>query len=87
MVVPVSRLPLKSEAARHKFKLLAGPRWSPDPPNDAGLSQTENNREHGFVKISCEDFPEAAMNLKWVSDTLDRMIAESNVSVLHPRAQ
>lgn len=81
IVVPVQRLPLKDDAARHKFKLLAGPRWSPEPPKDSGISTDENIGQHGYVKISCEDFPEAAMNLKWASDTVDRMIAESNVSL------
>lgn len=80
VVVPVSRLPLKSDAARHKFKLLAGVRWTPDPPKDSGVGVDEKSGQHGFVKISCEDFPLPAQNLKWISDTLDRLIAESNVS-------
>ncbi|KAI0348372.1 hypothetical protein BDW22DRAFT_1310029, partial [Trametopsis cervina] len=78
VVVPVSRLPLKSDAARHKFKLLAGVRWTPDPPKDSGVGVDEKSGQHGFVKISCEDFPLPAQNLKWISDTLDRLIAESN---------
>ncbi|KAI0687781.1 mitochondrial ribosomal subunit protein-domain-containing protein [Cytidiella melzeri] len=78
VVVPVARLPLKDGAARHKFKLLAGVRWTPEPPKDSGISVGEKNGQHGFVKISCEDFPLPAQNLKWVSDTLDRLIGESN---------
>lgn len=82
VVVPVARLPLKDEHAIHTFKLLAGVRWSPEPPKDAGIGPDETGREHGYLKISCEDFPKGPMNLKWISDTLDRLIAESNVS--HP---
>lgn len=81
VVVPVARLPLKAEAARHKFKLLAGVRWTPEPPKDSGISVEENSGTHGFVKISCEDFPLPAQNLKWISDTLDRLVAEANVSI------
>jgi len=79
VVVALDHLPLKSEAAVHKFKLLAGPRWSPEPPKDAGVSE-QNGWGNGYIKISCEDFPNAAMNLKWASDTLDKLVAESNVS-------
>ncbi|KAJ8520107.1 hypothetical protein ONZ45_g3001 [Pleurotus djamor] len=77
VVVAVDDLPLHDPAAIHKFKLIAGPRWTPTPPADAGFSKT---REHGngFLKISCEDFPRPAMNLKWISDTLDRLILEAN---------
>ncbi|EKM61242.1 uncharacterized protein PHACADRAFT_247724 [Phanerochaete carnosa HHB-10118-sp] len=78
IVVPISRLPLKGEAAIHKFKLLAGPRWSPEAPKDSGVGHAEDSAEHGYIKISCEDFPEPAMNLKWASDALDRLIAEAN---------
>lgn len=81
VVVPVVRLPLKDDVARHKFKLLAGVRWTPEPPKDSGISADEKNGQHGFVKISCEDFPLPAQNLKWISDTLDRLIAESNVCI------
>ena len=81
VVVALDHLPLKNEAAIHKFKLLAGPRWSPEPPKDAGVSE-QNEWGNGFIKISCEDFPNAAMNLKWASDTLDKLVAESNVSLV-----
>lgn len=82
IVTPVSRLPLKNEAAIHKFKLLAGVRWSIEPPKDGGigLSEMEACGEHGYFKISCEDFPQSAMNLKWASDVIDRLVAEANVS-------
>ncbi|KAK4705347.1 small subunit ribosomal protein S35, partial [Phenoliferia sp. Uapishka_3] len=59
---PVSRLPLSSDAARHKFKLIAGPRWDSDKDE---------------VKIACELFPTDRMNEKWCSDVLDKMIKEA----------
>ena len=83
IVVPVDKLPLKNEAAMHKFILLAGPRWTPTPPADAGVSPSVT-WGNGYVKISCEDFPKPSQNLKWVSDTLDKLIEEANVSGLYP---
>lgn len=61
---PVARLPLSSDAARHKLKLIAGPRW--DSVRDE-------------IKISCELFPTDKMNEKWCSDMVDRMIVEAEV--------
>ncbi|KAH8102543.1 mitochondrial ribosomal subunit protein-domain-containing protein [Cristinia sonorae] len=78
IVAPVSQLPLTDDDARARFKLLAGVRWSPEPPKDAGVAPHEND-EWGYFKLSCENFPKAAMNLKWASDTLDRLIAQANV--------
>lgn len=80
IVVPVSRLPLKSEAAIHNCKLLAGSRWTPTPPLDSGVGESESGSEHGYIKISCEDYPQPGMNLKWASDVLDRLVSEANVS-------
>ena len=77
LTVAVSQLPLKDKRAIHKFRLLAGVRWTPTPPKDSGIKLGES-AEHGYVKISCEDFPEPAMNLKWVSDRLDELINEAN---------
>lgn len=82
VTVAVSLLPLHNNRAIHKFCLLAGPRWTPTPPKDSGIKLGEN-AEHGYVKISCEDFPEPAMNLKWVSDRLDDLITEANVRPLY----
>ena len=80
VTVAVSQLPLNNKHAIYKLRLLAGPRWTPTPPKDSGIKLGEN-AEHGYVKISCEDFPEPAMNLKWVSDRLDDLINEANVRV------
>ncbi|KZT75117.1 hypothetical protein DAEQUDRAFT_807362 [Daedalea quercina L-15889] len=78
IVAPVARLPLKDKAAIHKFKLLAGPRWTLEPPMNSGISPVEDNAEHGYFTISCEDFPMPAQNLKWASDALDRLLTEAN---------
>ncbi|KAF8316154.1 hypothetical protein DL93DRAFT_2056580 [Clavulina sp. PMI_390] len=88
LVVPISKLPLKDAAAMHKFKLLAGTRWTIEPPKDAGLAKEEMQAEaskdslqrHGYFKISHEAFPELSMNLKWCSDTLDQLLVEANTS-------
>ncbi|KAJ8702490.1 37S ribosomal protein S24, mitochondrial [Pleurotus ostreatus] len=77
LVVAVDDLPLAGQHAVHKLKLLAGPRWTPNPPTDAGVSR-DKEWGNGYVKISCEDFPKPAMNLKWASDALDRLVAAAN---------
>ena len=58
------------------------PRHVLEPPKDAGVGKEEDVGNQGFVKISCEDFPSPAMNLKWASDALDRLIAAANVRTL-----
>ena len=83
LTVAVSQLPLKDKRAIYKFRLLAGVRWTPTPPKDSGIKLGESAK-HGYVKISCEDFPEPAMNLKWVSDRLDALINEANVRSFFP---
>ena len=82
IVVPVDKLNLKNEKAVHKIKLLAGARWSPQPPKDAGVSGLED-WGNGYIKISCEDFPNGSQNLKWASDTLDKLIVAANVRNFH----
>lgn len=82
IVTPVALLPLRNDAARHRFKVLAGVRWSIEPPKDAGIGRDEDVGKHGYIKISCEDFPKASMNLKWASDAIDRLIAAANVRSL-----
>jgi small subunit ribosomal protein S35 len=78
IVVPVAHLPLPDRNSVHKCKLLAGIRWTPDAPKDAGVGRNEPGQEHGYIKIACESFPESAMNLKWASDTLEQLIQEAN---------
>ncbi|KIM25320.1 hypothetical protein M408DRAFT_331253 [Serendipita vermifera MAFF 305830] len=109
IVVPVALLPLKKSssdveaAALHNVKVLAGSRWTTEPPKDAGLpswrhtpvyaadesAQTTKAKKgsaseepeigrHGYIKISCELFPETQMNLKWCMDTLRRLVSEAN---------
>ena len=106
IVVPISLLPLDKTSsavyasALHNVKVLAGPRWTIEPPKNAGLpswrhepvyeqsvddssetgglSPAEIGKE-GYIKISCELFPETQMNLKWCMDTLRRLVKEANV--------
>jgi small subunit ribosomal protein S35 len=78
IVAAVDHLPLKDKNAIHRIKVLAGPRWTPSPPADGGFSGLEEWK-NGYIKIACEDFPQPAMNLKWASDTMDRLVAHANV--------
>lgn len=80
MVVAVDDLPLKDDMAKKRFVLLAGPRWTPSPPADAGISKSADWGT-GFIKIACEDYPQPAMNLKWISDTVDKLVEKANVGV------
>ncbi|KAJ3857855.1 mitochondrial ribosomal subunit protein-domain-containing protein [Lentinula lateritia] len=77
VVAAVDDLPLTDKHSVHKFKLLAGPRWSLKPPTNSGVSDLKP-WGNGFIKISCEDFLHPAQNLKWISDTFDRLIGEAN---------
>jgi small subunit ribosomal protein S35 len=79
VVVPVAELPLRGDLAVHKIKLLAGARWTLDPSKGAGVPLDTEQGMHGYIKIACEDFPQPAMNLKWISDTIDGLISTANV--------
>lgn len=81
IVVPVARLPLQGSAI-HTVKLLAGTRWTPYPPRDSGFSSDDEGSEHGYIKISSEDFPQPGMNLKWTSDVLDTLVSQAEVSLM-----
>ncbi|KAF9244613.1 mitochondrial ribosomal subunit protein-domain-containing protein [Melanogaster broomeanus] len=78
VVVPVAHLPMRNDLAIHTVKLLAGARWTPDPPKNAGVTLDSEEGKHGYIKIACEDFPHATMNLKWISDTIDKLVAKAN---------
>lgn len=78
LVVAVDDLPLSSPSAIHTIKLLAGPRWTPNPPKDAGVME-EEAWGNGYIKISSDAFASGEMNLKWVSDALDRLVESANV--------
>jgi len=68
IVVPVSNLRLNPQEL-HRFKLLAGPRFTP------GQGEGE-----GSFKLSCELYPNDKMNEKWCSDTLDKLLSEAKDS-------
>ncbi|KAH8925144.1 hypothetical protein BT69DRAFT_1216941 [Atractiella rhizophila] len=59
LTVHVPGIPNLEDWMRHKFRVLAGPRWYP---------------EEDMVKISCELFPELEMNEKWCNDTLNKLL-------------
>lgn len=80
VVVAVDDLPLVDDMAKKRLMLLAGPRWTPNPPVDAGISKYAD-WGNGFVKIACEDFPEPSQNLKWISDTVDKLVEKANVRI------
>jgi len=44
----------------------------------SGSSNASDVGRHGYIKISCELFPETQMNLKWCMDALRRLVQESN---------
>jgi hypothetical protein len=54
------------------------------PSTTASTSGTGNTNvdSHGYIKISCENFPDGTMNLKWCMDVLRRLVKEANVSVM-----
>jgi small subunit ribosomal protein S35 len=75
-----------SDAARKKLLLLAGVRWD-SMGEEVGYQDDMKNFEKvaiekgvGQIKINCERYPEERMNLKWCSDTIDKLIEEANVS-------
>ncbi|GAA5947241.1 hypothetical protein JCM3765_001586 [Sporobolomyces pararoseus] len=73
ITLPVSRLGL-TPLELHRFKLLAGPRYSPP------TTTTDADEEGGTFKLSCELYPNEKMNEKWCSDTLDKLLKESKKS-------
>ncbi|ORY31276.1 mitochondrial ribosomal subunit protein-domain-containing protein [Naematelia encephala] len=87
LLAPVAALPLSSPDAIHRFKLLAGPRWSPGRPGEKEM-EYEGNKGYnagdeklgreGWIKISEATYPSARMNRKSASDILDRLIATAN---------
>jgi small subunit ribosomal protein S35 len=79
VVAAVAHLPLRDKDAAHTFRLLAGPRWTPNAPLNSGFSGSAQTANHGFIHISCEDFSKPAQNLKWASDALDRLVKVANV--------
>lgn len=90
LVAPVSALPLKNADAIHRFKLLAGPRWSPGRPGRAELGKDaagaynleaeDKLSKDGWLKIAEERLPLGRQNRKSVSDILDKLVEAANVS-------
>lgn len=78
VTVKVSDLPLADASSKHKLKLLAGPRWSGPESRIVDGKLVED--VDGEIKISSEQFPYRAQNMRWCSDKLQLLLKESNVS-------
>jgi small subunit ribosomal protein S35 len=89
-LIPVAGLPLETPEAIHRFKLLAGRRWTPGRPgvDEIGVrnenygfngGDKEIGRE-GWLKIAEERFGNGRMNRKGLSDILERLVEAANVS-------
>jgi small subunit ribosomal protein S35 len=67
---------LKSAEAKKNFLLLAGTRFN---PRDVEAAASGNmDAVTGEVKISCDQMPNDRQNMKWCSDTFDKLIHEAN---------
>lgn len=64
--VAVSKLPLKTEASKHKFRLLSGAHW--DSKRDS-------------FKLTTERFTTREENAQWASQTLNRLLEAANVGL------
>lgn len=94
LLTPVAGLPFSTPEAMHRFKLLAGPRWSPGRPG-AKEMDIEGNEGYnggdqaigreGWVKISEERFRNPRMNRKSASDILEKLVEAADVSHLSSR--
>ncbi|KOS16058.1 hypothetical protein Malapachy_3517 [Malassezia pachydermatis] len=81
---------LTSMAAKHKFLLLAGPRWQPPTASlverwnaakqsgDKTWEALASESDLGTVKIASKTYPNESQNMKWCSDVLDKMVSEAN---------
>lgn len=79
VIAPVSALPLEGADALRRFKVLAGPRWTPGWPGRMELEQAaEGVGAEGYVKISEETYATMRMNRKSASDMLERLVAAAN---------
>ncbi|TIA87375.1 hypothetical protein E3P99_03210 [Wallemia hederae] len=76
VTVKIKDLPLSDASSKHKAKLLAGPRWS--GPLSGYVDGKLVEDIDGELKISSEQFPHRAQNVRWCSDKLQLLIKESN---------
>lgn len=92
MIAPVASLPLKGPDAIQRFKVLAGPRWTPGPPGRGemgtkaahglpSVAEEDKLGKDGYIKIAEERYPEPNMNRKSLNDMLVRLVEAANVSV------
>ncbi|OWZ67173.1 hypothetical protein AYX14_05784 [Cryptococcus neoformans] len=79
LLVPITALPLSTSEAVHRFKLLAGPRWTPGKPGrNEFIKDESNDGENGWIKISEERFESARQNRRSASDILERLVNAAN---------
>jgi small subunit ribosomal protein S35 len=89
LLVPVSSLPLKTPDAIHRFKVLAGARYTLGRPgrqemvnsdaNDGFNAGNQDIGREGWIKMSEARFETKRMNRKGLSDTLERLVEAANV--------
>ncbi|KAI9637110.1 mitochondrial ribosomal subunit protein-domain-containing protein [Dioszegia hungarica] len=78
LLAPVAKLPLSGPEAIHRFKLLAGPRWTIGRPGRMEVTEEDGEGKEGWIKISEEKFPDGLMNRKSAGDMLERLLAAAN---------
>lgn len=78
LLTPVSALPLEGADALQRFKLLAGPRWTPGMPGRLEAEPVGGAGKDGYFKLSEETYETVRMNRKSASDMLERLVAAAN---------
>lgn len=73
----LSRFPVlaASPEAMHRIKLLAGSRWTAPRLRSPFDTHDHYDDPHGSVTIACDKYPNRAMNERWCSETVDRLLA------------
>lgn len=80
LVAPVGSLPLKGAEAVQRFKLIAGPRWTPGYPGRAEQTTVQGSEDkEGWIKIAEERFPDARTNRWNVGQMLEKLVEAANV--------
>ncbi|KAG0152133.1 hypothetical protein CROQUDRAFT_719395 [Cronartium quercuum f. sp. fusiforme G11] len=72
----LSRFPelIASPEAMHKIKLIAGARWTAPTIRSAFDTNEHYDDPHGSVTIACDKYPSRAMNERWCSETVNRLL-------------
>lgn len=72
----LSRFPklIESPEAMHKIKLLAGIRWTAPSIRSSFDTNEHYDDPNGSITIACDKYPTRAMNERWCSETVDRLL-------------